>query len=121
MTCTHTAADADVAYACDGLCALCLHAEVERLRQHKLILLELVREGMRVGSSIGAFVKWQVRAEFVVRNEGATPAVYAALEAALELLPATEFHGDHYGGVETPSRAEVLAARALVLAALGRT
>lgn len=77
MTCTHTSAEADTAWACDGLCALCLHADNTAMR--------------------------------------------AALEAALALLPATEFHGDHYGGYSTPSRAEVLAARALVAAALGRT
>jgi hypothetical protein len=100
---------------------LCLHAEVERLRQHKHILLELVREGSSGGSNIAAFVRWQQRAEFIVRNEAAAPSVFAALEAALALLPATEFHGDHYGGYSTPSRAEVLAARALVAAALGRT
>lgn len=43
--------------------------ECERLQKHKDILLALVREGMRVGSSVKAFVEWQQKAEFIIANE----------------------------------------------------
>ena len=43
--------------------------EIQRLQKHKDILLQLVREGMRVGSSIKAFVEWQQKAEFILAKE----------------------------------------------------
>lgn len=47
----------------------CSCRELDRLQQHKDILLHLVREGMRVGSSVKAFVEWQQKAAFIIANE----------------------------------------------------
>lgn len=51
----------------------CPTCEIDRLTRHKQVLLELIREGLSVGYSVEGFVRWQKRAEFIVRNEPVAP------------------------------------------------
>lgn len=45
--------------------------EHDRLVQDRKVLVALVREGIKCGSSVRAFLAWQKRAQFILINEPA--------------------------------------------------